>query len=148
VGLQGAGKTTFYRARFAATHEHVSKDLFPNARYRGRRQTQLIEAALSEGRSVVVDNTNATVEDRASLIAPGRAHGAEIVGYFFVSSVGESLRRNRERAGKQRVPDVAIFATAKRLVQPTYAEDFDRLYEVRAEGEGRFACQLLPAAAR
>ena len=148
MGLQGAGKTTFYRAHFASTHEHISKDLFPNIRYRGRRQAQLIEAALSEGRSVVVDNTNATVEDRASLIALGRAHSAEIVGYYFVSSVGESLRRNRDRTGKQRVPDVAIFATAKRLAPPTYAEGFDRLYEARAEGEGRFACRLLPAAAR
>src|SRR5262245_59429337 len=27
VGLQGAGKSTFYRAQFAGTHELVSKDL-------------------------------------------------------------------------------------------------------------------------
>ena len=30
VGLQASGKSTFFRERFAATHEHVSKDLFRN----------------------------------------------------------------------------------------------------------------------
>ena len=38
VGLPGAGKTTFYRERFAATHRHVSKDLMP-------RYTKLDELA-------------------------------------------------------------------------------------------------------
>jgi predicted kinase len=28
IGLQGSGKTTFYRTHFAATHEQVSKDRF------------------------------------------------------------------------------------------------------------------------
>jgi signal recognition particle GTPase len=30
VGLQGAGKTTYYHANLAATHVHVSKDLMKN----------------------------------------------------------------------------------------------------------------------
>ena len=32
MGLQGAGKSSFYRAHFAATHTLVSKDRFPNNR--------------------------------------------------------------------------------------------------------------------
>jgi hypothetical protein len=75
VGLQASGKSTFFRERFAATHEHVSKDLFRNNRDRNRRQAQLIEAALGKGVSVVVDNTNPTVEDRRSLIRLGRRFG-------------------------------------------------------------------------
>jgi|SRR5215218_2225674 len=57
VGLQASGKSTFFRERFAATHEHVSKDLFRNNRDRNRRQAQLIESALGRDSSVVVDNT-------------------------------------------------------------------------------------------
>ena len=133
TGLQAAGKSTFYRQRFAGTHELVSKDLMQ--RNKGRRQAQLIEAALSAGRSIVVDNTNPSFEERAELIRLGRAYGAEISGYFFESPVGKSLKRNEQRTGKARIPNIGIFATAKKLVPPSYAEGFDRLYRVRiAEG--------------
>jgi hypothetical protein len=42
--------------------------------------------------------------------------------HCFESTRRESLGRNRGREGKARVPDVAILATAKRLVPPTLAE--------------------------
>ena len=131
VGLQASGKSTFFRERFAGTHEHVSKDLFRNNKNPNRRQAQLIEDALGAGRSVVVDNTNPAVEDRRPLIQLGRKHGAKIVGYYFDASVRECLRRNAGREGKARVPDVAIFAAAKKLVPPSYSEGFDALLCVR-----------------
>jgi predicted kinase len=140
-GLQAAGKSTFYRRYFAATHELVSKDLLHNNKHKGRRQAQLIEAALSAGRSVVVDNTNPTPEERAELIRLGRTYGAEIIGYYFESPVKESLERNKQREGKARIPNVGIFATAKKLVPPTYAEGFDRLYRVRIAEHGSFAVE-------
>ena len=65
VGLQGAGKTTCYRCCFARTHEHISKDAWPNARHRQRRQLRLIDQALGADRSVVVDNTNPAPQARA-----------------------------------------------------------------------------------
>ena len=83
VGLQASGKSTFFRERFAATHEYVSKDLFPNNRDRNRRQARLIEAALSAGSPVVVDNTNPTPEDRRAIVELGREHGARIICYYF-----------------------------------------------------------------
>jgi len=134
IGLQASGKSTFFRGRFAATHELISKDLFPNNRNRNRRQEELIGAALSAGRSVVVDNTNPTVENRRSLIRQGREHGAKIVGYYFESTARECIERNRLRAGKAKVPDVAIYATAKKLVPPSYSECFDELFRVRLTG--------------
>src|SRR3954468_21780202 len=87
VGLQGSGKSTFYRTHFAETHVHVSKDLFRNNRRPGRRQAHLIEAALREGRSVVVDNTNPTAEDRAPVIATAKAFRATVTGYVFESTL-------------------------------------------------------------
>ena len=135
VGPQASGKSTFFRERFAATHEHVSKDLFRNNRNRNRRQGQLVEAALRAGRPVVVDNTNPTVGDRRPLVGLGRRFGARIVGYHFDSDVRDCLARNARREGRARVPDVAIFATAKRLVPPSHDEGFDELYRVRPEGD-------------
>ncbi len=134
VGLQASGKSTFFRERFAATHELVSKDLFSNNKNRNRRQEELITAALSTGLPVVVDNTNPTPEARRALVRLGRGHGAKILGYYFDSTVRECVERNRLRAGKAKVPDVAIFATAKKLVPPSYAEGFDELFRVRLAG--------------
>lgn len=135
IGLQASGKSTFFRERFAATHEHVSKDLFPNNKNRSRRQAQLIEASLSAGSPVVVDNTNPTPEDRRAVVELGRAHGARIVGYYFESETRLCIERNRRRAGRARVPDVAIYATAKKLVPPSYPEGFDELFRVRIAGD-------------
>src|SRR4029077_2729988 len=81
IGLPGAGKTSFYRARLAASHVHVSKDLIGHGKETGRRQLELVTEALRAGRSVAVDNTNARAEDRALLIALGRAAGAQVVAY-------------------------------------------------------------------
>jgi hypothetical protein len=40
------------------------------------------------------------------------------------------------------VPDVAIYATRKKLAPPSYAEGFDTLYEVRIAGDGVFEVHL------
>lgn len=131
VGLPGSGKSTYYRAHFAATHAQVSKDLMPNARRRDDRQEREIDAALAAGKSVVVDNTNPSLEVRAPLIRLGRRHGARIIAVYFETDVRTAIMRNRQREGKGRVPDVAIFATKKKLVVPTLEEGFD---EVRVVG--------------
>jgi len=131
VGLQASGKSTFFHERFAQTHQHVSKDLFPNNRNKNRRQEHLLRAALSAGRSVVVDNTNPTLEDRRPLVRLGHEYGAKVIGYFFEESVRECIRRNEMREGKARVPDVAIYSTAKKLVAPSMQEGFDELLCVR-----------------
>jgi predicted kinase len=131
VGLQGSGKTTFYRERFAGTHAHVSKDNFRRHRRPGVRQRRLIEEAFAAGRSVVVDNTNPTAADRAELVTMARAAGAAVVSYFFPPDLDASLRRNAGREGKARVPAPAVRITAARLAPPTPAEGFDRLDLVR-----------------
>jgi predicted kinase len=136
VGLPGSGKTSFVRARLSG-HVHVSKDLMPNVARRDERQLALVREALAAGRSVAVDNINPRAADRAPLIAAARAHGASVVGYVLDADVQECLRRNRARAGRARVPDVAIFVNRKRLQPPTPAEGFDALFRVRAI-EGRF----------
>src|SRR6266700_5533918 len=115
MGLQASGKSTFYQMHFAATHAYVSKDLLRNNKR--QRQLQLVEEALQGARSVVVDNTNPAVEDRAELIRLGRQYGAEVIGYYFEMQVKKSLERNQQREGKARVPNIAIFATAKKLVR-------------------------------
>jgi predicted kinase len=137
MGLQAAGKSSFHARRYAATHELVSRDLLPSNRRPAARQLELVAAALREGRSVLVDNTNPTPPDRAPFIALGRAAGARVIGYFFVTTVADSLRRNADRTGRARVPPVALYVTAKKLRPPSYDEGFDELFAVRiVEGDG------------
>jgi predicted kinase len=143
IGLQGAGKSTFYRTQFAATHEHISKDRLRNNPRPGRRQRQLIETALRAGRSVVVDNTNPTVADRLELIELARAFGANVVGYGFEPDLEGCLQRNRGRVGKERVPDEVLPMTLRKFQPPTHSEGFDRLARVRLV-QGSFVVDAWP----
>jgi len=103
IGLQASGKSTFYRTQFADTHEHISKDLL--SRSKNQKQAERIERAFQEQRSVVVDNTNVTVQDRLPLIDVGRRYNATIIGYYFQPDVSSSRTRNMQRAGKAQVPE-------------------------------------------
>lgn len=130
VGLPGAGKSTLYRERFAATHEHISKDLWPNSPGRESRQQKVLDEALAAGKSVVLDNTNPSAADRASIIKLARRHNARVIGYYFDVNTRVAVARNAERTGRAKVPNVAIFTAAKRLQPPSYTEGFDELFRV------------------
>ena len=141
IGLQASGKSTYYRLHLSNTHVHVSKDRFRNNRRPARRQAELITEALAAGRSVVVDNTNATVGLRRELIDLSRSHGATVTGYYFASKLADCLTRNATRTGKDRVPDVGLFSVAKALVRPSPDEGFDRLFHVTLVARGTFAIE-------
>ena len=141
IGLQASGKTSFYHTSLAATHIHVSKDLLRNNRKPARRQTQLIREFLTAGRSVAVDNTNATVEIRRELIDLGRSYGVTVTGYYIGAKLDDCLARNAARPEKNRVPEVGIFSVLKLLVRPTCGEGFDRLFYVTLGRDGAFAVE-------
>jgi predicted kinase len=136
IGLQGAGKSTFRAQRFESSHVLVSKDRFRNNRRPERRQQQLIREALATARSVVVDNTNPSRAERATIIALARSFNARVVGYFFASPMVECLARNAARADP--VPEVGLLATAKKLERPALVEGFDALWTVHTLPDHRF----------
>ncbi|HWZ17569.1 MAG TPA: ATP-binding protein [Ktedonobacteraceae bacterium] len=133
MGLQASGKSTFSRTQFAETYEHISKDLLKSSKNKNKNQKQAerIVRAFQEKRSVVVDNTNVTMQDRLLLIDIGRSYDATIIGYYFQPDVLSSRTRNMQRTGKAQVPEKAIFITAHKFEPPSYAEGFDALYYVR-----------------
>ena len=143
IGLQGSGKSTFCCERFAGTHTHVSRDDLRGSRNPARRQAELVDSALGAGRNVVVDNTNARRTDRATLIEQAKRWGAQVVGYYFEPDVRLSLMRNRSRGESQHVPDVAIFATKKRLTPPSMDEGFEELFSVRCGAHNDFVVSSL-----
>jgi predicted kinase len=109
-GVQGAGKTTFYRQRYGDTHVHVSLD---ELRTRGR-EWAVVEECLAARRSFVVDNTNPQPHDRTRYVEPARAAGFRVVACF-VDARGQGMPAAR---------------TQQRFVAPQHDEGFDEVLRV------------------
>ena len=140
VGIQGAGKSTFYKDRFLDTHVRINLDMLKTR----HREDLLFQACLKGQTRVVIDNTNVTVEQRARYIPAAREAGFSISGYFFDVAPREAVRRNAERSGKGRVPIKAIYGTLRRLETPTYDEGFDALFRVTVDDHNRFTVEAIP----
>ena len=125
IGLQAAGKTTFYRERLRETHVHISRDVLKTK----QRQADAIDVCLTAGKSFVLDNTNPAVIDRTPVIALAKAAGFRVVGIYFRSAIDECAARNVGRPNA--VPPVALRDAARRLALPTMEEGFDELRYVR-----------------
>jgi predicted kinase len=133
VGIQGAGKSTFFRERFFDTHVRINLDML---RTRNREQI-LLAACLEGGQSFVSDNTNPLPADRKRYLEPARASGFRPIAYFFQATLSDAMRRNNLRAGKKKVPAPAVAATLKKLVPPSAEEGFAEIYLVEiTPGEG------------
>ncbi len=132
IGLQGSGKSTFYRERFFATHVRINLDMLRTR----RRETLLLDACLEGTIPFVVDNTNATLAVRERYLVLARAAGFRCTGYYLDVPLALCLARNAARPPGERVPSVGIYGTRKRLQPPTLTEGFDALYRVTVGGDG------------
>ena len=132
VGLQGAGKSTWVQEHLAQTHAVVSKDHWPNARRREARQTRVVRDLLAAGRSVVVDNTNPSPEERAALVELASEAGVPARAVWLDLPLETSLSRNLARSGRTQVPTVGVLATLRRFVPPSVDEGLARVDIVRA----------------
>lgn len=126
IGIQASGKSTFYQERFFQTHMRINLDMLKTR----HREKLLFGACLTAKQSVVIDNTNVTIEDRKKYIDLSREHDFQVVGYYFEPNFHESVERNSRRVGEENIPLVGIKSTLKKLEPPSYVEGFDRLYKV------------------
>ena len=137
VGLQGAGKSTFYKERFFQTHLRISLDML-RTRHRERK---LVQACLHLGQRFVVDNTNPTRAEREVYIAAAKEARFRTVGYYFQSKVDDCVRRNDERPTSEQVPHRGIYGTAARMTIPSRDEGFDALFYVRIAASRAFVVE-------
>ena len=105
------------------------------------REKILLNACLAAKQSFVIDNTNPTVEERKQYIQLAKAAKFRVIGYYFQSKLEESLQRNRQRAGKDVIPERGIKGTYSKLVLPHFAEGFDEMYYVVIKNDNSFSIQ-------
>lgn len=129
VGLQGSGKTTFFKQNFARTHAHVSRDTVKTA----AAETALVSACLKSGASFAIDDTNPTRQSRAAFIRAAKAAGFHAIAIFFDTPVRVAIGRNRHRTDKKPIPVPAILRAAKLLEKPSLEEGFDEVRVIAAK---------------
>lgn len=134
IGIQGSGKSTFYRERFFQTHVRLNLDML---RTRNREQI-LLSACLAAQQPFVVDNTNVLLSERAYYIGLAKTARFKVTGYFFQTPLRDAIARNKRRAGKQAIPIPGVIGTLKRLQPPKPEEGFDELYVVEAMPDNQF----------
>lgn len=135
IGIQASGKTTFYKREFG-TYAHINLDEL----HTRNKENKLLAECVENGIPFVADNTNPTKADREKYILAAKEHGYFIKGYYFRSSITESVERNSLRERKAKVPDRAIAGTHHKLELPEYTEGFDELYYVHIEN-GEFSVE-------
>ena len=137
-GIQGSGKTTFYKERFFRTHLRISLDLL----HTRNKEARFLQTCFTTYQRFVVDNTNPSIAERRRYIETARAARFRVVCYFFETEVHEAIVRNSQRTGKELIPIAGIKGTFKKLQAPTYSEGFDLIYIVKIQTD-RFIVMLL-----
>ena len=134
-GIQGTGKSTFYKQRFADTHVRINLDMLRTR----RREAILLNACLEAKQRFVVDNTNPTIAARRIYTEPALAEGFRLVAFHFDSPVTDAISRNLGRPKEERVLPGSIVRTLKGLEPPTKEEGFDEIFVVHVDGSGGFS---------
>src|SRR5215207_5095007 len=94
IGLQGAGKSTFYKEKFFNTHIRINMDMLKTR----HREELLLQACLEIKQAFVIDKTNPQVKDREKYIQAGRAAHFQVAAYYFRPDLKLSLERNAARS--------------------------------------------------
>lgn len=126
VGLQATGKSTFYKNNLFNTHLRISNDLLKTK----NREKLLLEFCRTTNMSFVVDNTNVTKEVRQKYIEFCKEINCITKCYYFKTDLQRSILWNSKRIGKDRIPDVGILGTHKKMEIPILEEGFNNLYYV------------------
>ncbi|HSK71512.1 MAG TPA: AAA family ATPase [Pyrinomonadaceae bacterium] len=137
IGVQGSGKSTFYKRKFYETHIRINLDMLRTR----HRERLLVSACFEAKQKFVVDNTNPTAEDRQRYILPAKFYHFRVIGYYFRANLKDALRRNAQREGKARIVEKGVKATFGKLELPSYAEGFDELFYVWIDEKGEFVVE-------
>ena len=125
-GIQASGKSTFYKETFFNSHIRISMDLL-NTR---NKETKFIDLAFQSQSKIVIDNTNPTKDERLKYILQAKMNKYKVICYYFISTLEDSIIRNENRIGKEKISEIGIKSTFKKLEKPNFQEGFDEIYNI------------------
>lgn len=137
VGIQGAGKSTFFKERFFDSHIRINLDMLRTK----NRERLIFEACLEAKQKFVIDKTNLTREEREKYIVSAKKIGFKIIGYYFQTNLEKAVERNNQRTGKAKIPDKGLFSSFKKLQIPQFDEGFDELFYVSIDEANSFVVE-------
>lgn len=140
IGIQGAGKSTFYYRYFFNTHMRINLDMLKTR----TREKIMLEACLKAKQPFVIDKTNVLERERKIYIDLAKAYNFKVTGYYFDVRVRDAISRNSRRSGKALIPVKGILGTYKHLQKPSLSEGYDELYRVRTIPPEDFRIDIYP----
>lgn len=131
VGFPGAGKSTFIQEHLvSAGYVHVNRDTLGS----WQRCVSSCQAALRQGKRVVIDNTNPDVPSRARYIQCAKDAGVPCRCFNFCATIEQARHNNRFREmtdpSHAPVSDMVMFSYRKQFEPPTLAEGFLEILEI------------------
>jgi len=120
IGVALSGKTTYVKANF--DHERIALSYFDND---WKNEIEYIEKCLSQGKSIVVDDTNLTIAIRKQHIDLARKYNAMVRGVLMNTLRG--LLEKRQRSRRDPFPLSVIYKQLNQLEIPVIDEEFDEL---------------------
>ncbi|XP_078785480.1 bifunctional polynucleotide phosphatase/kinase isoform X2 [Oryzias latipes] len=133
VGYPASGKSTFFHAHVIPKgYFYVNRDTLGS----WQKCVAVCERALSEGRSVAVDNTNPDPESRKRYVDVAKAAGVSCRCFHFSASLEQAKHNNRFREmapsdGKHaKVNEMVFHSYKKHFVAPALSEGFSEILQI------------------
>jgi len=133
VGGPGAGKSTFW-SNYLSDYVRVNNDTLKTK----EKCMKVARAALDEGKSVVIDNTNPDADTRKRYTSIAAEKGVPIRCFFFDFAKDICMHNNKQRKTNEhrqhlskKVGDVIIHTFYKKLEKPTTAEGFSEVKTIK-----------------
>ncbi|XP_075771999.1 bifunctional polynucleotide phosphatase/kinase isoform X2 [Pelodiscus sinensis] len=129
VGFPAAGKSTFLKQHLVpAGYVYANRDTLGS----WQKCVALCAAALREGKSAAVDNTNPDPESRSRYIECAQAAGVPCRCFLFTATLEQAKHNNRFRevTATGHVPDVVLNSYKNKFVEPSLSEGFAQILRV------------------
>lgn len=124
VGYPAAGKTTYVNEKIPESYVKLHGDELKT----DSKKKKAVKIALTEGKSVVLDATNANKDKRKIFIDIAKSLNVKVRVIHITTSFDESKSRNEQRETK--VPIIALYMFRKKFEEITLSEGIEEIIVV------------------
>jgi bifunctional polynucleotide phosphatase/kinase len=130
VGYPASGKSTFAKN---LNYTYVNRDTLKTK----VKCLKVAKQAIEDGQSVVIDNTNPTIADRAEYIKLAKDIDVVCCHIDMSMELAQHLDKYRSCTQKtKQIPDVVYYTYRKRFEEPTKREGYSKIYKINTSLKG------------